>query len=93
MDKSKRGKAFINNNVQITDLENNAILLADTCYLFNEMNHSISYGNTLLSMPMNEDTLYLTADTLFSKNQRVIYLRPILGQTSKTLTWLDSAIL
>ena len=65
----KEGKAFINNNVQITDLENNAILRADTCYLFNEMNHSISYGNTLLSMPMNEDTLYLTADTLFQQKK------------------------
>tara|TARA_B100001093_G_scaffold121227_1_gene114082 strand:- start:8035 stop:9414 length:1380 start_codon:yes stop_codon:yes gene_type:complete len=65
----KEGKAFINNNVQITDLENNSILRADTCYLFNEMNHSVSYGNTLLSMPMNEDTLYLTADTLFQQKK------------------------
>lgn len=65
----KEGKAFINNNVQITDLENNAILRADTCYLFNEMNHSVSYGNTLLSMPMNEDTLYLNADTLFQQKK------------------------
>ena len=31
------------------------------------MNHSISYGNTLLSIPINEDTLYLTADTLLQQ--------------------------
>ncbi|MFL2563731.1 MAG: OstA-like protein [Flavobacteriales bacterium] len=65
----KEGKAFINNNVQITDLENNSILRSDTCYLLNEMNHSVSYGNTLLSIPMNEDTLYLTADTLFQQKK------------------------
>ena len=31
------------------------------------MNHLISYGNTLLSIPLDEDTLYLTADTLIQK--------------------------
>ena len=65
----KNGKAFLNDNVRIINLENNSILHADTCYLFNEMNHSISYGNTLLSMPLNEDTLYLTADTLLQKKK------------------------
>ena len=65
----KEEKAFINNNVQITDLDNNSILRADTCYLFNEMNHSISYGNTLLSIPLDEDTLYLSADTLLQKKR------------------------
>ena len=65
----KEEKAFINNNVQITDLDNNSILHADTCYLFNEMNHSISYGNTLLSIPLDDDTLYLTADTLLQKKR------------------------
>ena len=65
----KNGKAFLNDNVQIINLENNSILRADTCYLFNEMNHSISYGNTLLSVPLNEDTLYLTADTLLQKKK------------------------
>jgi len=65
----KNGKAFLNDNVQIINLENNSILRADTCYLFNEMNHSISYGNTLLSLPLNEDTLYLTADTLLQKKK------------------------
>jgi len=65
----KKEKAFINNNVQITDLQNNSILRADTCFLFNEMNHSISYGNTLLSIPLNEDTLYITADTLLQKKR------------------------
>tara|TARA_Y100000589_G_C26958127_1_gene549439 strand:+ start:25 stop:711 length:687 start_codon:yes stop_codon:yes gene_type:complete len=33
------------------------------------MNHSISYGNTLLSIPLNEDTLYITADTLLQKKR------------------------
>jgi len=33
------------------------------------MNHSISYGNTLLSIPLNEDTLYITADTLSQKKR------------------------
>ena len=65
----KKGEAFLNKNVQITNLENNSILRADTSYLFNEMNHSISYGNTLLSMPLNEDTLYLTADTLLQQKK------------------------
>ena len=65
----KEEKAFINNNVQITNLDNNSILRADTCYLFNEMNHLISYGNTLLSIPLDEDTLYLTADTLIQKKR------------------------
>ena len=59
------------------------------------MNHSISYGNTLLSIPLDEDTLYLTADTLLQKKrpEKAIYLKPILEQTLKALTWLDSAIL
>ena len=65
----KNGTAFLNDNVQIINLENNSILRADTSFLFNEMNHSISYGNTLLSMPLNEDTLYLTADTLLQKKK------------------------
>jgi lipopolysaccharide export system protein LptA len=30
------------------------------------MNHSLSYGNTLLNFPFNDDTLYLTADTLIN---------------------------
>ncbi len=65
----KEQKAFINKKVQITNLDNNSILHADTCYLFNEMNHSISYGNTLLSIPLDKDTLYLTADTLLQKKR------------------------
>ena len=65
----KEETAFINKNVQITDLENNSILRADTCYLSNKMSHSISYGNTLISIPLNEDTLYLTADTLLQKKK------------------------
>ena len=43
----KEETAFINNNVQITDLENNSILRADTCYLSSKMSHSISYGNKI----------------------------------------------
>ena len=65
----KEEVAFINNNVQITDLDNNSTLYADTCYLFNDMNHSFSYGNTLLSIPLDKDTLHLTADTLFQKKR------------------------
>mgnify|MGYP002858038121 FL=1 len=65
----KKGEAFLNKNVQINNLENNSILRADSSYLFNEMNHSISYGNALLSMPLNKDTLYLTADTLFQQKK------------------------
>jgi hypothetical protein len=30
------------------------------------MKHSLSYGNTLLNFPFNDDTLYLTADTLIN---------------------------
>jgi len=65
----KDGKALLNDKIQITDLENDYVLHADSCYLFNEMSHSISYGNTLLSLPLNEDTLYLTADTLIHQQK------------------------
>ena len=65
----KEEKALVKNNVQITDLENNSILRADTCYLFNEMSNSISYGNILLSIPHDEDTLYLSSDTLLQKKK------------------------
>jgi len=65
----KDGKALLNDKIQIRDLENDYVLHADSCYLFNEMSHSISYGNTLLSLPLNEDTLYLTADTLIHQQK------------------------
>lgn len=65
----KKGEAFLNKNVEISNLKNNSILRADSTYLFNKMNHSISYGNTLLSMPRNDDTLYLTADTVFQQKK------------------------
>ncbi len=65
----KTGEAFLNKNIKIVNLQNNSILRADTSYLFNEMNHSISYGNALFSMPLNEDTLYLTADTIFQQKK------------------------
>jgi len=65
----KMKKALVKNNVQITDLENNSILRADTCYLFSKMSHSISYGNILLSIPRDEDTLYLSADTILQKKK------------------------
>jgi len=65
----KDGKAFLSEKIQITDLENDYVLHADSCYLFNEMTHSISYGNTLLTLPLNEDTLYLTADTLIHQQK------------------------
>ena len=65
----KDGTAFLNEKIKITDLENNYVLHADSCHLFNEMSHSISYGNTLLTLPLNEDTLYLTADTLIHQQK------------------------
>ena len=65
----KIGEAFLTKNVEITNLENNSIVKSDTSYFFNEMNHSISYGNTLLSIPLDKDTLHLTADTLFQKKK------------------------
>ena len=65
----KDGTAFLNEKIKITDLENDYVLHADSCHLFNEISHSISYGNTLLTLPLNEDTLYLTADTLIHQQK------------------------
>ena len=63
----KEGKAFLNNKVEMTDLKNKYVLRSDTCFLFEKLSHSISYGNTLLSIPLINDTLYLTGDTLIQR--------------------------
>ena len=58
------GTAFLSDQVKITELKNNHIVYADTCEIKNQMKHSTSYGNTLVCMPLEDDTLFLTADTL-----------------------------
>ena len=60
----KNGKAFLYGEVKITDIKNAYTLHADTSKLSDELQESVSFGNTLLKLPLNEDSLYLTADTL-----------------------------
>ena len=50
--------------MKITDIKNAYTLHADTSKLSDELQESVSFGNTLLKLPLNEDSLYLTADTL-----------------------------
>lgn len=68
------GEAFLSENVQITELKDSTVLHADTCYFYEQMNHSVSFGNTLLTYPFNEDSLFITADTL-------IHLQSVSGNT------------
>lgn len=60
----RNGKALLFGNLKITDLESAHVLYADTTYLSDEMKSSISFGNILLNAPLNNDSLYLTADTI-----------------------------
>ena len=60
------GNAFLSNEVIITQLQDSYTLYSDTCIITQEKEETISYGNTLLELPFNDDTLYLTTDTLFN---------------------------
>ncbi len=60
----KKGDAFLYGDLKITDIENAHVLYADTTSLSDQMNISLSYGNILLNLPLNNDTLYLTADSI-----------------------------
>jgi lipopolysaccharide export system protein LptA len=90
----KKGEAFLNGQIKITDLENLQVLYADTTSLFKEMNQSLSYGSPLLSIPLSEDTLYLTADTLIQEkvaNHHLIKAYPqVKFKTSEMLGSCDS---
>jgi lipopolysaccharide export system protein LptA len=60
------GNAFLSDRIKITQSKDSYTLYTDTCIITDQMNHSLSYGNTLLNFPFNDDTLYLTADTLIN---------------------------
>ena len=60
------GAGDLTNSVEITQLKDGTKLYADTCLITDEMNKSISYGNVMVHFPFEEDTFYLTADTLIS---------------------------
>jgi lipopolysaccharide export system protein LptA len=62
--KQLSGKAFLSDNVTITSLKDSSVLHTDTCYFYDQMNRSKSYGHTLLASPFNQDTLFISADTL-----------------------------
>ena len=68
------GNAFLSTKVKMTQLEDGYIMYADTTSLTNKMKESISYGNTLLLLPFNKDTLYITSDSIFN-NQNTKLLR------------------
>lgn len=60
--------AFLTEEVLITNLRDSSNLMADTCYMYEQMNVSKSYGNLLISFPAEKDTLHLTTDTLYQTN-------------------------
>lgn len=60
--------AFLTEEVSITNLKDSSNLKADTCYLYDRMSTSKSFGNLLISFPFEEDTLQLTTDTLYQNN-------------------------
>ena len=90
----KKGEAFLNGQIKITDLENFYVLHADTTSLTQKMNRSVSYGTPLLSIPLSGDTLYLTADTLVQEkliNQHHVKAYPkVTFKTSEIFGSCDS---
>ena len=60
------GNAFLSDRIKITQKKDSYTLYADTCIITDKMKHSLSYGNTLVSFPFNNDTLFLTADSLIN---------------------------
>lgn len=60
------GNGFLSDHVIITQLQDDYKLYTDSCILSKQMSRSKSYGNTLLQLPFNQDTLYLTSDTIFT---------------------------
>jgi len=63
------GSAFLSDQISITDLDTDYVLHADTSVFTNQMNYSVSYGHTLLVLPTNEDSLFLTADSIIHDNR------------------------
>ena len=79
----REGNAFLSSQVEITQIEDAYKMYADTCYISDQMKQSISYGNTLLYLPFNSDSLYLTADTLIN-NQNTKLLKAYTKVSFKT---------
>ena len=65
----KEGTGMLYGNTKMKDLKNDYTLHVDTCFIFDQLDLSVSYGNPLLSFPLNDDTLYVTADTLIHENK------------------------
>jgi len=81
------GNAFLSSHVEITQMKDSYKMYADTCYLSDQMKRSISYGNTLLYLPFNSDSLYLTADTLRSnQNTNLIKAHHTVSFKTESLT-------
>jgi len=62
------GSAFLSDDISITELDNEYVLHADTCIFSEQMNYSISYSNTLLVLPFEADSLFITADSIIHDN-------------------------
>ena len=98
------GKAF--KNVQITDTIKDFIINGDYAIHYEKENNSIITGNTMLTMIMESDSLFLHADTLkatydSTKTDRIIYAyhktkffkRDLQGMCdSLVYTFIDSTI-
>lgn len=65
----KEGTGMLYGNTKMKDLKNDYTLHVDTCFIFDQLDLSVSYGNPLLSFPLNDDTLYVSADTLIHENK------------------------
>jgi len=61
-----KGNAFLSDQIKITQTKDSYTLYADTCVITEQMKRSVSYGNTLVECPFNDDTLHLTADTIIN---------------------------
>lgn len=62
------GTALLTDGISITELNNEYILHADTCIFSEQMSYSKSYSNALLVLPQEEDSLFLTADSIIHDN-------------------------
>ena len=62
----QKGDAFLSDRIKITQTKDAYILYADTCIITEQLKFSRSFSNALVEYPFNEDTLLLTADTLFN---------------------------
>jgi len=82
----KEETAFLNSDVIITNQNNQSSLMADTCYLFDQFNSSTSFGNILLTIPQNNDTLYFEADTITQMMNQGVIAQPKVRFTSNSFS-------